>query len=183
MKELCFLSNVTPEVWAAIAQAVLSAAAIVVSVLLVNCQHRQQLSRDSKSEADRKRQHLESAFQLVSAVYSITQKIATWSQPGGTEPHDRYDLFKMRIELEGLVDALRQTDFGRFDKHAPIEAVLVALSVARQMVAHLKTGHTLNAPLGADEIAVIGELVASVAGPLKERLDKLHAMLPALAQG
>ncbi len=57
MEELCFFTNITPEVWAAMTQAVLSAAAIVVFVLLVNRQHQQQLSRDAIAEADRKRQH------------------------------------------------------------------------------------------------------------------------------
>lgn len=178
MKELCFFTNVTPEVWAAIAQAVLSALAIVVSVLLVNQQHKQQQERNARAEADRKRQHLESAFQLVGAVYQVTQKMVTWAQPGGTVPHDRYDLFKMKVELEGLKDAIRQTDYGRFDEHVPIEALLSSLGAARLMIAHLNTAHGLNAPLHAPEVQVIGEMADELGGPVKERLDKLHAMLP-----
>jgi hypothetical protein len=135
MQELCFLTNVSGEQAAAWTQALLSAAAIYASVRLVNRQHNLELQRNAASEAERKRQHLNSAFQLAGGVYQITQKIVTWAQPGGTPPHDRYDLFKMKVELDGLVEALRQTDYGRFDEHAPIETILYAISTARQMIA------------------------------------------------
>jgi len=56
--------------------------------------------------------------QRSSSQHGITQKLIAWARHGGGEPHDRYDLFKMGLELVGRVGALRQIDDGRFDKHA-----------------------------------------------------------------
>lgn len=170
MAEICLLTNVSGEQWAAWTQAVLSAGAIIASVLVVNHQHKLELQREAIADALRKRQHLESAFQLVGAVYQITQKAKRWSEVKPGEPDDPYDLVRMRFELEGLVDALRQTDFGRFDQHMPIEATLVALSAARQLRARLASAY-----ISATEI---GEMATDLGEQLKERLDKIHAAFP-----
>jgi hypothetical protein len=177
MKELCFFTNVSGEQYAPWAQAILSAFAILASALLVHKQHKLELQRTVLSETGRKRQHLESTFQLVGAVYQVTQKLVQWALPGGMRPYDRYDLFKMKLELEGLVEALRQTDYGRFDSHKPIEATLFAISVTRQMLAHLKSVHVLDAPLRTTDVDEIGKMGADLGSPLKERLDELHAMV------
>lgn len=177
MRELCFLTNVSGEQWAAWTQAVLSAVAIVASALLVNRQHRLEQKRNAAAESERKRQHLNSAFQLIGAVYQITGKIVTWAQPGGSPPHDRYDLLKMKIELDGLVDALRQTDYGRFDEHTPIEAILYAMSTARQMIGHLSNVYGQAPQVSAADIALTLQMAKDLGPPLKERLDRLHKML------
>lgn len=177
MHELCFLTNVSGEQWAAWTQAFLSAAAIFASVLLVNRQHKLELARNALAEAERKRQHLNCAFQLVGAVYQITRKVVTWAQPSGTPLHDRYDLQKMKIELDGLVEALRQTDYGRFDEHTPIEAILYAVSTARQMIGHLSNVYGQALQVSAADIALTLQMGNDLGPPLKERLDKLHQML------
>lgn len=177
MRELCLFTNVSGEQWAAWTQALLSAAAIFASVLLVNRQHKLELRRNAAAEAERKRQHLNSVFQLVGAVYQITGKIVNWAQPGGTPPHDRYDLLKMKIELDGLVDALRQTDYGRFDEHAPIEAILYAMSTARQMISHLSNVYGQGPQLSPADIASTLQMGNDLGPPLKERLDRLHPLL------
>lgn len=110
----------------------------------------------------------------------ITCKITAWAQSGGTPPHDRYDLLKMKIELDGLVEALRQTDYGRFDEHTPIEAILFAISTARQMIGHLSTVYGQAPQVSAADIALTLQIGNDLGPPLKERLDKLHAMLPAV---
>ena len=179
MRELCFLTNVSGEQWAAWTQAFLSAAAIFASVLLVNRQHKLELNRTALAEVERKRQHVKSTFQLVGAVYMITCKIVTWAQPGGNAPHDRYDLLKMKIELDGLIEALRQTDYGRFDEHTPIEATLFAISTARQMVGHLSNVYGQAPKVSAADIASTLQMGNDLGPPLKERLDKLHATLSA----
>ncbi len=158
MKELCFFTNVSGEQYAAWTQAILSAVAIIASVLVVQRQHRLELKRMADAEADRKRQHIKSAFQLVGAMYQVTKKLVDWAKPGGTGQPDRYDLFKMRLELEGLVDALRQTDYGRFDSHTPIDATLVAMSVGRQMLEHVKNVYGLSAQLSSNDISDIGTM-------------------------
>ena len=175
MAELCFLTNVSGEQWAAWAQAIFSGIAIFASVWLVNHQHKLELRRNAEAENQRKRQHFESVFQLIGAVYQITQKVMEWATPNSDEPHERYDLVRMRIELEGLVDALRQTDFGRFDQHMPIEAILVALSVARLMIEQLTTTHGGDPSLTVKEI---GEMATNLGKPLKDRLDKVFATHP-----
>lgn len=170
-----FQINVDSEGSAAWTQALLSAAAIFASVWLVNHQHRLELRREADNEAQRKHQHLESAFQLIGAVHGVTKKIKKWSEAKEGEPDDHYDLVKMRIELEGLVDALRQTDFGRFDQHMPIEAILVALSAARLMVGRLTPTYAGDPSLIAKEI---GKMATDLGELLKERLDNIHVGSP-----
>lgn len=51
MAELCFLTNVSGEQWAAWAQAVLSAVAIYASVKLTDRQHKLELRRARAAEA------------------------------------------------------------------------------------------------------------------------------------
>lgn len=166
-----FQINVDSEV-AAWAQAFLSALAIVASLWVVNRQHKLELQREAKTEVQRKRQHLESAFQLIGAMYRVTNKIKEWSAVKEGEPDD---LLRMRLELEGLVDALRQTDFGRFDQHIPIEATLVALSSARFMLARISPSEYAGSFTSLDEI---GEIASDLGNELKKRLDKIHAEYP-----
>lgn len=177
MAELCFLTNVTGEQWAAWTQAVLSAAAIIASVGLVNHQHKLELQREADNETQRKRQHLESTFQLVGAVFQVLTKVKEWSESTGYEPHDGSDLWGMKIELEGLIDALRQTDFGRFDQHMPIEAVLVALTAARLMDKGLTTTPQADAVAPSD-VEYLGKTATLMAGLVKSRLDKIYAAFP-----
>ncbi|MBZ0069608.1 MAG: hypothetical protein K8F26_12435 [Thiobacillus sp.] len=169
---LCFFVDVRGEVWAAWIQAILSGVAIYASVRLVNHQHKLELKREANGEVQRKRQHLESAFQLIGAVYRVTNKIKEWSKVKGGEPDD---LLRMRLELEGLADALRQTDFGRFDQHMPIEATLVALSSARFMLARIAPSEYAGSFTSPDEI---GKTASDLSNELKKRLDKIHAEYP-----
>jgi hypothetical protein len=168
-----FQINVDSEA-AAWAQAFLSALAIVASLWVVNRQHQLELKRNNEAEAQRKRQHLESAFRLIEAVHKVTKKIKKWSEAEEGEQGDPYDFARMKIELEGLVDALRQTDFGRFDQHLPIEATLVALSAARFMLARLTPVYA-GAQLSAIEIS---EMASDLGDLLKERLDNIHVAYP-----
>lgn len=175
MAELCFLTNVSGEQWAAWAQAILSGVAIYASVRLVNHQHKLELQREANAEVQRKRQYLESTFQLVGAVYQVALKIKEWSEsPPGDAPHEGSDLLGMRIELEGLIDALRQTDFGRFDQHMPIEAVLIALTAARMLdktIPHVDV-------VAPSDVVYIGKSATLMAGLVKSRLNKIHAAFP-----
>ena len=179
MLELLNITSAGDNQWAAWAQAILSAIAIFASVLMVNRQHQQELGRIASAEVERKQQYLKSAFQLVGAVYMITGKLDKWAQPDGSPVHDRYDLLKMKIQLDGLIEALRQTDYGRFDEHTPIEAILFALCTARVMVIHLSDVYGGPPRLSPADIGAIGRMSNDLGPPLKERLNKLHAMLHA----
>lgn len=175
MAELCFLTNVSGEQWAAWAQAILSGVAIFASVLVVNHQHQLELKREAASDRKRAHQYLKSTFQLIGAVYQVTLKVKTWAE--ADEPHERAALMGMEIELEGLIDALKQTDFGRFDEHLPIEAVSVTLTVARLMVRSLTSGPG-DAIVSTSDIIDIGGTADIVGQIVKERLDKIHAAFP-----
>jgi len=179
MLESFNITNAIDNQWAAWAQAILSAIAIFASVLMVNRQHRLELNRIASVELERKHQYLKSAFQLVGAVYMITGKIDKWAQAGGNPAHARHDLLKMKTELDGLIEALRQTDYGRFDEHTPIEAILFALCTARIMVIHLSNVYGGPPQLSPADIGAIGRMSNDLGPPLKERLNKLHAMLHA----
>jgi hypothetical protein len=176
-----WFEQLQPEVQAAWAQAVLSALAIAASVALVAWQQANERRRQRQAEADRRRRHLESAFQLVSAVALVIEKISAATQPGATRPPDGREVTLMKLELECLVDAMRQIDYGARDEYKVIESMLVALSSARAMAEDLVNYYPgTNGVLAGPGRLRVYQAASGLAGPLRSRAGNLKGLVDAL---
>lgn len=178
MIELCFLTNVSGEQWAAWTQAVLSALAIFASVALVNHQHRQELLRTTNADEARRVQHLRSLLQLVGGVHQVLAKIAHWAHPDPKATYLPGDIRRMEIELIGLVEALGKIDLNQFDEHKPIEAALTALSAGRLMLDCLHASKSDAPFVPKADVQAIQQRSHELGPPLLGRLNELHKLLP-----
>lgn len=87
----------------------------------------------------------------------------------------------MKLELDGLVDAIRQIDYGSRDVFAVVESMLVALASARAMVAELSDCYPgpNGVVHGANQLRLY-KAAADLAGPLKDRAGVLKSLVDAV---
>lgn len=152
--------------------------AIFMAFLVVQRQH--QLER-KRAEDDRKAARialLAGALQLVGGVYRVFDKVHELA--GRVPPVGAVGMMGMLIELRGLVGAIDRINFLQFDDHTPIEALLVAQSLARWLdlvtkestEAERESGQTL-----VDRWAPLQVEAKEAMDMLKPKLDALHTML------
>ncbi len=149
-------------------QAIGSIAAIGIAVWVVQRQHGLERKRELESEAREQNALHIGALQLIGTVYRLGEK-------ANQHPNEsQLDLMHLCIELEGVANALGRIDILRFDTHLATEALLVAESAAKTLLAHMQFAHERTAEDGYPRWGPVRDFGEQTMALVKLRMDRLH---------